>query len=125
MPFTFQLIVGPKQVHQKKLQQFLVDAWLSDTISRHGPNSHESSCASQLTTRSKYLKSHETSCIFRWACAKSLRSRALYVAFGMLTFPSVALTSIVNFQLIVDLFLNPYLEGVEYIRNISCNSFNG
>jgi hypothetical protein len=24
-------------------------------------------------------------------------------------------------KLIVDLFLNPYLEGVEYIRNISCN----
>ena len=39
----------------------------------------------------------------------------------MLTFPSVASTSIIDFQLIVDLFLNPYLEGVEYIRNISCN----
>jgi len=35
--------------------------------------------------------------------------------------PSVASTSIVNFQLIVDLLLNPYLEGVEYIQTISCN----
>ena len=121
MSFTFQLIVGSKQVHQKKPQQFLVNAWLSDIISGHGPNSHESSCASQLTAHSKYLKSHETSCIFQWARAKSLRSQASYIAFGILTFPSIASTSIVDFQLIVDLFLNPYLEGVEYIRNISCN----
>ena len=42
MPFTFQLIVGSKQVHQRKPQRFLVDAWLSNTISEHVPNSHES-----------------------------------------------------------------------------------
>jgi hypothetical protein len=33
----------------------------------------------------------------------------------------VALTSIADFQLIVDLFLNPHREGVEYFRNISSN----
>jgi hypothetical protein len=33
----------------------------------------------------------------------------------------VASTSIADFQLIVYLFLNPYLEGVEYIRTIICN----
>jgi hypothetical protein len=45
----------------------------------------------------------------------------LCIAFGTLMFPSIALTSIINFQFIVDLFLNQYWEGVEYIRNISCN----
>jgi hypothetical protein len=33
----------------------------------------------------------------------------------------VASTSIADFQLIVDLFLNLYREGVEYFRNISSN----
>jgi hypothetical protein len=37
----------------------------------------------------------------------------LCIAFGMLTFPSVASTSIVDFHFIVNLFLNQYWEGVE------------
>jgi hypothetical protein len=125
IPFTFQLIVGSKQVHQKKPQQFLVDAWLSDTISGHGLNSHESSCTFLLTAHSKYLKSHETSCVFRWARAKSLRSRALCIAFGMLTFPSVASTSIVDFQLIVDHFLIHIWRELNTFETFHATSFDG
>jgi hypothetical protein len=97
MPFTFQLIVGSKQMHQTKLQQVLVDAWFPNAISGHGPNSHESSCASQLATCSKYLKSHETSCIFQLAArAKCLRSQALCIAFGTLACLSIASTTIIK-----------------------------
>ncbi len=70
MPFIFQLIVGSKQMHQTKLQQVQVDAWLSNTISGHGPDSHESNCASQLATHSKCLKSHESSCASKVAMCK-------------------------------------------------------
>jgi hypothetical protein len=96
-PFNFQLIVGSKQMHQTKPQQVLVDAWLSNTISGHGPNSHESSCTSQLVVHSKYLKSHETSCIFPLEIhAKCLISQALCIAFGTLACPSVASTNIIK-----------------------------
>ncbi len=64
IPFTFQLIIGSKQMHQMKPQQVLVNAWFPNTISGHGSNSHKSSCTSQLAARSKYLKSHATSCVF-------------------------------------------------------------
>ncbi len=74
MPFIFQLIVGSKQMHQIKLQQVRVDAWLSNTISGHGPNSHESNCTSQLAMRSKCLKPHKSSCASKVACAKCLNS---------------------------------------------------
>ncbi len=74
MPFIFQLIVGSKQMHRTKLQQVRVDAWLSNTISWHGPDSHESNCASQLATRSKCLKPHKSSCASKVACAKCLNS---------------------------------------------------
>jgi hypothetical protein len=67
MPFIFQLIVGSKQMHQTKPQQVLIDAWLSNTVSGHGPNSHESSCASQLAACAKYFKSHKTSCVFQFS----------------------------------------------------------
>jgi hypothetical protein len=63
MPFTFQLIVGSKQLHQTKLQQFLVDVWLSNAISNHGINQHESSCASLLAARAMCLNSHESGCV--------------------------------------------------------------
>ena len=53
--------------------------------------------------------------------AKCLRSQALCIAFRTLVCPSDASTSIANFQLIVDLVLNPNREGVEYIWTISCN----
>ncbi len=43
MPFNFQSIVGSKQMHQTKPQQVLVDAWILNNISGHGPNSHKSS----------------------------------------------------------------------------------
>ncbi len=74
MPFIFQLIVGSKQMHQTKLQQVRVDAWLSYTISGHGPDSHESNCASQSATCSKCLKPHKSSCASKVACAKCLKS---------------------------------------------------
>jgi hypothetical protein len=74
MPFIFQLIVGSKQMHQTKLQQVRVDAWLSNTILGHGPDSHDPNCASQSTMRSKCLKSHESSCASKVACAKCLKS---------------------------------------------------
>jgi hypothetical protein len=57
MPVIFQLIVGSKQMHQTKLQQVWVGAWLSNTIPGHGPNSHESNCASQSSARAKRLRS--------------------------------------------------------------------
>ena len=41
MMFTFQLIVEFKQVHQRKLQQFLDDNSSSKVISKHGPNQHK------------------------------------------------------------------------------------
>jgi hypothetical protein len=69
-------------MHQTKLQQVRVDAWLSNTISGHGPNSHESNCASQSA-----------------ACAKCLRSQALCIAFGTLACPSVASTNIIKADL--------------------------
>ena len=62
MPFTFQLIVGSKQLHQRTPQQFLVDVWFTNAISNHGPNQHESSCASLLAAHAKCLNSHESSC---------------------------------------------------------------
>ena len=62
MPFTFQLIVGHKQLHQRRPQQFLVDVWLSNAISNHGPNQHESSCASLLAAYAKCLNSHKSGC---------------------------------------------------------------
>jgi hypothetical protein len=62
MPFTFQLIVGSKQLHQRTLQQFLVDVWFTNAISNHGPNQHKSSCASLLAVHAKCLNSHESSC---------------------------------------------------------------
>ncbi len=46
MPFTFQLIVGSKQMHQMKPKQVLINAWFPNTISGHGSNSHKSSCTS-------------------------------------------------------------------------------
>jgi hypothetical protein len=74
MPFIFQLIVGFKQMHQTKLQQVQVDAWLSNSISGHGPDSHQSNCASQLATPSKCLKPHKSSCASKVARAKCLKS---------------------------------------------------
>jgi hypothetical protein len=53
MPFIFQLIVGSKQVHQRILQQVLVDVWSSNAISYFGPNQHKSSCAYLLAVHSK------------------------------------------------------------------------
>jgi hypothetical protein len=69
-------------MHQTKLQQVWVDAWLSNTISGHGPDSHESNCASQLAAR-----------------AKCLRSQALCIAFTMLACPSVASTNMIKADL--------------------------
>jgi hypothetical protein len=74
MPFIFQLMVGSNQMHQTKLLQVRVDAWLSNTVSGHVPDSHESNCASQLATRSKCLKPHESSCASKLAHAKCLNS---------------------------------------------------
>jgi hypothetical protein len=161
MPFTFQLIVGSKQLHQRTSQRFLVDVWFKNAISNHGPNQHKSSCASLLAARAKCLNSHESS------CASLLAGRAKYLSYesgcasllaaGVKSFKSnkahtitpslsikfvgesiseeaqfaptifkafefiVASTSIADFQLIVDLFLNPYREGFEFFRNISSN----
>jgi hypothetical protein len=36
MPFTFQLIVGSKQMHQREPLQVLIIAWSSKTMSGHG-----------------------------------------------------------------------------------------
>jgi hypothetical protein len=73
MPFTFQLIVESKQVHQSKPQIFLVNTLSSNAISNHGPNQHKSSCASQLVACAKCITSHESSCASLLAeCAKYL-----------------------------------------------------
>jgi hypothetical protein len=126
MPFTFQLIVGSKQLHQRTPQRFLVDVWFTNAISNHGPNQHESSCASLLAVRVKSLKSNKAHTISPSLSikfhGKSILEEAqfaptIFKAFEFI----VASTSIADFQLIVDLFLNPYLEGVEYIRTIICN----
>ena len=53
MPFTFQLIVGSKQLYQGTPQRFLVYVWLSNAISNYGPHQHESRCASLLAARAK------------------------------------------------------------------------
>jgi hypothetical protein len=50
---TFQLIVGSKQLAQRKPQQFLVTVWLLNAISHHGPNQHKPSCISLLAVRAK------------------------------------------------------------------------
>ena len=46
---TFQLVVASV-------------GWKSNAISNHGPNQHESSCASLLAARAKCLNSHESGC---------------------------------------------------------------
>ncbi len=75
MPFTFQLIVGSKQAHQRIPQQVLVNILSSNDISYYGPNQHKSSCASLLAARSKCLNSHKSSCNTLLAArAKSLNS---------------------------------------------------
>jgi hypothetical protein len=129
MPFTFQLIVGSKQVHQMILQQVLVNVWSSNAISYYGPNQHKSSCASLLAAHSKCFNSRKSSCAsLLAACAKSLNSNKTHkmtpslslnfigksilegAQFAPTTFQAfkliVALTSIADFQLIVNLFLN-------------------
>jgi len=56
MPSTFQLIVGSKQLAKRKPQQFLVDVWLSNATSQHGPNQHESSCIrSEIQRHVKFI----------------------------------------------------------------------
>ncbi len=118
MPFTFQLIVGSKQMHQTKPQQVLVNAWFPNTISGHGSNSHESSCASKLPAHSKYLKSHETSCIFQLtARAKCLRSQALCIAMGTLVCPSVASTNIIKADLDVSNLLFQIFTNIKADSN--------
>ncbi len=100
MPFIFQLIVGSKQMHQTKLQQVWVDAWLSNTISGRWPNSHESNCASQLA-----------------APAKCLRSQASCIAFGMLVCPSVASTNTIKANLDVgNLLFQIFKADSNFIR---------
>ncbi len=134
MPFIFQLIVGSKQVHQRILQQVLVNIWSPNAISYFGPNQHKSSCAYLLAVHSKCPNSHKSSCASLLAvCAKSLNSNkthrmtpisalnfigksileeARFAPTALQAFKLiVASTSIANFQLIVNLFLNPHCEG--------------
>jgi hypothetical protein len=115
MPFIFQLIVGSKQMHQMKLQQVRVDARLSNAISGHGPNSHESNCTSQLAAR-----------------AKCLRSQALCIAFGTLACPSVASTNILKANLnVINLLFQifkadsnfiQYSSSILWQKNKMCNN---
>ena len=56
MPSTLQLIVGCKQLAQRKPQQFLVTVWLSNAISHHGPNHHESSCVKSRSEVQRHFK---------------------------------------------------------------------
>jgi hypothetical protein len=87
-------------MHQTKLQQVWVDAWLSNTISGHGPNSHESNCASKLAAHSKCL-----------------RSQALCIAFGTLACPSVASTNIIKANLDVgNLLFQMFNADSNFIR---------
>ncbi len=103
MPFIFQLIVGSKQMHQTKLQQVRVDAWLSNTISGHGPDSHESNCASQSAAR-----------------AKCLRSQALCIAFVTLACPSVASMNIIKADLDDgNLLFQIFKADLNFIRYLS------
>jgi hypothetical protein len=92
-----------EQMHQTKLQQVQVDAWLSNTISGHGPDSHESNCASQLAAR-----------------AKCLRSQALCIAFGTLACPSIASTNIIKADLDVgNLLFQIFKADLNFIRYLS------
>jgi hypothetical protein len=115
-----------------KPQQVQVDAWLSNTISEHRPNSHELSCASQLAAHSKYLKSHKTSCAFQLAArAKCLRSQASCIAFGTLVCPSVASTNMIKADsdvgnLLFHIFkadsnFIQYLSSIHWQINKMCN----
>ena len=61
-------------MHKKKLQQFLVDVWFTNAISNHGPNRHESSCASILAACAKCLNLHES------ICASLFAARAKYLS---------------------------------------------
>ena len=97
-------------------------------------NSHESSCASLLVACAKCLKSNESSCASLLAVhakplksnktqrmtpslslkfiGKSILEEAQFAPTTLQAFKLiVALTSITNFYLIVDLFLNPNCEG--------------
>ncbi len=75
----------------------------------------------QLIVALTFKRSIETQPIFQLINMSVPNKKGSCIAFGTLTFPSIASTSIVDVQFIVNLFLNPYWEGVEYIRNISCN----
>jgi hypothetical protein len=59
--FQSILIVESKQVHQRKPQQFFVNALSSNAIANHGPNQHKSSCAFLLAAWAKSLKSANSS----------------------------------------------------------------
>jgi hypothetical protein len=124
MPFTFQLIVGSKQMHQRKPQQVLVVTCSSNTISGHGSDSHESSCASQLAARAKYLKSHETSCVFKLAAlAKCLRAQASCIAFRIMACSTIASISIIKADvsnLLFQIFINikADLNFIQYSSSI-------
>jgi hypothetical protein len=86
--------------------------------------------------RSKYLKSHETSCVFQLAtCAKCLRSQALCIAFRTLVFSSFASTNIIKADLDVgnllfQIFINieadsnfiQYLSSVLWQMNKMCSA---
>jgi hypothetical protein len=97
-------------------------------------NSHESSCGSLLVARAKCLYSNESSCTFLLAVhakplksnktqrmtpslslkfiRKSILEEARFAPTTLQAFKLIdALTSIADFQLIVDLFLNPNCEG--------------
>ncbi len=87
---------------------------VSNTISGHESNSHESSCTCKLAARSKYLKSHETSCVFQLtACAKCLRSQASCIAFRTLACPPVASTNIIKADFDVSNLLFQIFTNIE------------
>ncbi len=113
------------------MQQFLVNAWSSNAILYHGPNSHKSSCASLLAVCAKSLKSNEThkmtpSLFLKFIVDESILEGAQFAPTNFQAFELiVASTFNADFQLIVELFLNPNWVGARVVPITSCSNSEG
>jgi hypothetical protein len=111
MSFTFQLIVGSKQVHQRiPHRASLMAACLK------GLNSHKSSCTSQLVARAKCINSHKSSCASPLALhAKCLIKTDTNIP---LSDPEGVQSAEINLQtlwLIVNYICLPNFEGAQQV----------
>jgi hypothetical protein len=98
---VFRLIVGFIQKFQSRLQQDLVDLSLSNAFSIAKLDSIRIKANANLqTTRQEAVPHFNVGHLYELIVDSKDPNHS---------------------RLIVDLFLNPYWEGVEYIRNVSCN----